>query len=118
MPPEIIQKITKLRKYWYDDDSSLKWVESVEKRLRNAIDAGELSKNKSVLPIIADANDRIKVINLLLVNDEKMTDDIRKLLLRERSVHKFWLNRFSAEHTDTKIETINSLLDEELKKIQ
>ena len=118
MSPEIIAKLDKLRAYWYDDDYSLKWIESVEKKLRNAIDAGELAKNKSVLPIIKDANDRIKAINLLLVNDEKMPQDIRNLLLKERAVHKFWLSRFSAEHADTKIETINSLLDEELKKIQ
>lgn len=117
MPPEIRQKIKKLREYWFDDDYSLKWVDSVEKALRKVMVREKLSQNKAVLAILADVKDRLRVIDLMLVNDEEMTEDERRLLLREKKVHNFYLNRFDGSKVEEQFEKVGNILDEELKEL-
>ncbi len=117
MDPSITEKLDKLREYWYNDDYSLKWVDDVEKNIRKGIVAQELSKNKAVIPIIEDARSRISTINKLLVYDEKMDIDTRKMLMREKSVHQFYLDRFDGRDLDQRLEAVGKVLDDEMEKI-
>ncbi len=117
MSIEIDSKLKKLKEYWYNDDWSLKWVEETEKAIRRLIVSEELSKNKGIIPIIEDARNRIETINKLLIYDEEMTIDTRKMLMREKMVHQFYLDRFDGRDLDKRFEMVGKVLDEELKKI-
>lgn len=118
MDPLFTAKITELRKYYYDDDSSLKWLEQQEKKIRGLIAKEGLSANASVVAIIDDALHRITVISQMLSTDETLTAEQRSRLFTERNVHKFWLNRFDAKNIETHFESISNALDEELKRIR
>ena len=115
--PKIEEKIKKLKEYWYDDDYSLRFVDEIEKKINRLVVAEELAQNKAIIAIVEDAKKRISVINLLLTIKEDMTTDERKLLIREKKVHQFYLDRFDGKDLDKKFEQVDTLLDAELKKI-
>lgn len=117
MDPELEKKLKALKDYWYNDDYSLKWVEAVEKGIRQAIVAADLSKNKAVMPIVEDARNRISTINKLLVYDEKMDTDTRKLLIREKAVHQFYLDRFDGRDIEQRFTAVGKVLDDEMENI-
>ena len=116
--PKIESKLKALKDYWYNDDYSLKWVEEVEKSIRRLVVAGKLSTNKAIVPILDDARNRISAINKLLVYDEKMETETRKLLIREKAVHQFYLDRFDGRNLDERFDQVGKVLDEELNKIE
>lgn len=117
MDPKLTEKLKKLKDYWYNDDYSLKWVEDTEKAIHRIVAAEKLAENKAVVPIIADANNRISAINKLLIYDTEMTIDVRKMLIRERDVHQFWLDRFSGGNIEARLAVVENLIDEELSKV-
>lgn len=117
MDPKLEAKLKALKEYWYNDDYSLKWVDAVETKIRQAIVASELSQHKAVVPIIEDARNRISSINKLLVYDEKMDTDTRKLLIREKAVHQFYLDRFDGRDLDKRFDAVGRILDQEMENI-
>lgn len=117
MDAETISKLKKLREYYYDDEYSLKWVESVEKNIRKLIVLEDLTKNKSVIAIIDDAKKRISTINQFLTLDENLTQEDRNRLYRERVVHQFYLDRFEGRDIQKRFDSINSALDEEIARL-
>lgn len=114
---KIEEKLKKLKDYWYNDDYSLKWVKNVEKKIRDLVVKEALSENKAVIPIVSDAKSRISAINKLLVYDVEMLTEVRKMLIRERDVHQFWLNRFDGSNMEQQLERVGKLLDEELEHL-
>ena len=111
-------KLKTLREYYYDDDYSLKWVAETEKKIRSLVVQQELMKNSSVVAIVEDARSRVNTINKLLTYDETLSQEDRNKLFRERNVHQFYLDRFEGRDIDKRFESINTVLDEELAKIQ
>lgn len=116
MDPKTKEKLKKLRDYWFDDEYSLKFVDTVEKTLRKIMVKEKLAGNKAVQAILADVKDRIKAIDTMLIYDEEMTELERKLLMREKKVHGFYLNRFDGKNVDEQFESVGKLLDEELER--
>ena len=117
MDPKIIEKLKKLKDYWYNDDYSLKWVEDTEKLIHRMVAQSELAKHKAVLPIINDARNRISAINKLLIYDVEMPTEVRKMLIRERDVHQFWLDRFDGSNLEKRLEVVGQVLDQELESV-
>ncbi len=115
--PTIEAKLKALREYWYNDDYSLKWVDQVEKNIRRLVTAEELAQNKAVIAIVEDSRNRVATINKLLIYDEKMDTDTRKLLIREKAVHSFYLDRFDGKDLDTRMDEVAKSLDSELENI-
>lgn len=115
--PKIDAKIKALREYWYNDDYSLKWVDDVEKNIKRLVTVEELSKNKAVVAIIEDSSNRVNTINKLLVYDEKMDTEVRKLLIREKAVHNFYLDRFSGKDLNQRMDEVVKSLDNEMESI-
>lgn len=114
---EIQEKIKRLREYYYDDEMSLKVVDGIEQRLRQAITADKLAENKSVIGIVEEAERRVSMIDTLLITDEKMTQEVRAKLLTEKKVHRFYLERFDNKKKDEKYKSINEMLDQEIRRL-
>lgn len=114
MDPKVKAKLAKLREYWFDDEYSLKFLEVIEKNLRKIMIKEKLASNKAVQAVLADVKDRIKAIDTMLIYDEDMTEVQRKLLMREKKVHGFYLNRFDGKNVEEQFESVGKLLDEEL----
>lgn len=117
MDPKILEKLKKLKDYWYNDDYSLKWVEETEKAIHRIVAQSELAKHKAVIPICIDARNRISAINKLLIYDVEMTTEIRKMLIRERDVHQFWLDRFDGSSLEKRMEMVGQTLDAEIEAV-
>ena len=90
----------------------------VERKIRQMIATEDLASNKAIVPIVEDARNRISTINKLLVYDEKMESEIRKLLIREKAVHQFYLDRFDGRDIEARFEMVGKVLDDELASIQ
>lgn len=118
MNPIFKQKIKELKGYYYDDELSLKWVESQEKRLKAVIMKEKLGNSAAAAAIVDEALHRIEVINQLLQNDESLTAEERTKLFTERKVHKFWLDRFDTKTIQKQYDSISGALDKELKRIR
>ena len=114
---DIRAKIKQLREYWYDDDNSLRFVERVEKRLRNLVLKEKLVDSKAIMDIVDETRKRINAANMLLQNDEEMTELNRRLLFREKKVYQFFLDRLDGKDLDQQVEGVGKLLDEELKSV-
>lgn len=115
--PEIEAKLKKLKDYWYNDDYSLKWVADVEKKIRQMVASQDIAKLPTIKLITDDAKNRISTINKLLIYDEKMETEVRKMLIREKAVHQFYLDRFDGQKLDQRFDRVASVLDEELSNI-
>lgn len=115
MPPELKEKIKKLKEYWFDDEMSLKWVDEVEKNLRKIIVKEELVKNRAAVAIVKDIKDKLRAIDTMLTLNEDLTETERKLLFREKKVHNFYLNRFEGKKVEQQFDMVGKLLDEEMK---
>jgi len=116
MNPKIEEKLKKLREYWWDDDWSLKFVETVEKDIKRLSAMSDLANNKAMALILEDAKRRVSAINKMLTYDENMNDESRKLLFRERKIHELYLNRFESKSIEERIGLVESLLDKELEE--
>lgn len=117
MNPELTDKLKKLREYYYEDNLSLKWIESVENNIRRLVMTEKLAESGAVQAIVADAQGRINTINKLLVFQEDLSLEDRNLLYRERGVHQFYLDRFEGRDLEKRLERIDNILDEELTRI-
>jgi len=115
--PDIEAKLKKLKDYWYNDDFSLKWVDKVEKDIRRMMASKDIAKLPVIKMITDDAKNRISTINKLLVFDENMTTEVRKMLIREKAVHQFYLDRFDGTKLEDRMNRVTSVLDEELTKV-
>lgn len=118
MDANTLAKLQTLREYYYDDDYSLKWVEAVEKNIRQMVVTSDLMENKAVIAIVDDARKRIDTVNKLLIMDEQLTTEDRSKLYRERNVHQFYLDRFVGKDIDKRFEGINTVLDQEIERIK
>ena len=114
---DIRAKIKQLREYWYDDENSLKFVERTEKRLRNLVLKEKLTDSAAIADIVAETRNRINTANLLLQNDEEMTEMNRRLLFREKKIYQFFMDRLDGKDLDKQFEGVGKLLDEELKSV-
>ena len=112
---DIKDKIKKLREYWIDDEESLKFVASVEKRLRNMVLKEKLAESKAINEIVDEARGRIKAIDTLILNDEEMSEMTRRLLFRDKKVYQFFIDRLDGKDLDQQYEKVGQLLDTELK---
>lgn len=110
-------KLKRLKEYYYDDDYALKWIDTIERSIKQCIKATGIEENEAVRMIIEDAEKRINVINIVLQNDEKLTQDDRNKLFSERAVHKFYLDRFDGRRVSNRYKSAQSLLDEEVAKL-
>lgn len=118
MDPRTTEKLAQLRDYYWDNDDSLRYIDTIEKRLRAVIAKEKLKDNTAVVQIIADAASRVHVINASLQTDEKLTDSQRQALFVERRVHTFWLNRFDPSIIEKNYQAIDDMLDKELDRIK
>lgn len=115
--PNIQEKLKKLRAYWYDDNDSLKYVDSIENRIRKLIVAEDLSHNKAIIEIVAEAKSRVETIDKLLIYKDEMTEMERKKLLTEKMVHNFYLSRFDGSGLDEKFNNVEKLLDDQIQRL-
>ena len=111
-------KLKQLKEYYYENDFSMKWIESVEKNIRQLVAMEDLAKNSSIQAIVNDARSRINTVNQLLSIDEDLTTDDRKKLFAEKKVHQFYLDRFEGRSIEKRFDRINSILDEEIKRTE
>jgi hypothetical protein len=116
--PNIEAKLQKLKDYWYDDNDSLKYVSNIETRIRKLIVAEDLSHNKAILEIVAEAKERVSAIDKFLIYKEEMTELERKKLLVEKMVHRFYLSRFDGSGLDEKFNNIEKMLDDQIERLK
>lgn len=114
---DIRKKLEQLRKYWFDDNMSLKFVDATENRLRNLVFKEKLAESKAVMDIVEETQQRIRAVDILLTTDEEMSEMERKLLFREKKVYGFFLDRLDARKLDEQFERVGKLLDDELRNV-
>ncbi len=109
-------KLKELREYYYNEDYSLKYLDSVEKNIRRLVAQEGLMESPSVQAIVEDAKKRIGTINQLITFDEDLTMEDRKKLMAERKAHQFYLDRFEGRDIEKQFELVHKLLDEEIAR--
>jgi hypothetical protein len=102
---DLDKKISELRAIYTSPDSK-QTIDDIERNLRNKITAAKLSENDLVQEIIEWHQKQILQIDFLLAYDPKLNEPTteaainRQGLIRERSVHKFILDRFGSKASD------------------
>jgi hypothetical protein len=117
MDPLLKSKLNKLRELYPDDDSA-KMISDIERGLRVKIAQSGLKDLEVVQDIIAEAKRKISGINMLLQFDEELTEEKRKSLFKERTVHQFYLDRFDTSDSEAKLDQLNQYLDSKIKDVE
>ena len=111
---ELQAKIEAVRKKFTDEDSQIIISES-EKTIRRAIMQSKLAEQEPIILLIADIEAKINSINSVLQFDETISDAERNKLFAQRSVHQFYLDRFSPKTLEDKLNALSRFLDSRLQ---
>ena len=94
-----IENIKKLKEGLLDySDEAQKEILDWEKQYKRAALVSRLSENDAVKMIIERANRNIEQINTVLLNDEDLTTEDRKVLMRDRKRWQWFLGLFESAH--------------------
>lgn len=117
MDPLLTEKLKRLRDYYWNDEGSLKQIDSYEKNVRKLVILEKLMENQSVIEIVKDAKNRVKTIDIILTTDKNLNETARLELFKEKEVHKFYLDRFDNVSIEQRMEAIYKVVDEEIASL-
>lgn len=89
------QKLAQLRQKYINSPESQADIDAMEARLDRLIDEAKLADHPVFKAITDDAQKRLEDLNILLMNDEKLTDLERTGLFAQKKVWHFIFQRFS-----------------------
>lgn len=112
---DAIGKLESLRRHYVDDIPSQRKLDEIEKRLRQAVVAEALAGSPAIKLIVQAGISEIRNINLVLLSPDKLEEGDRRLLVREREVHEFYLSRFSPEFAQKSADQLIDYIQRELK---
>jgi len=111
----ILEKVTKLKDKFEDPayPEDKEQVGAWENSVRRALETLELKKNEGVKKIIEKANQEIKDIDFILLNDEALLPETRKPLVRIKRFYLWFLDLFGEAYNT--VNEMEKILDQELK---
>lgn len=106
-------KLKRLRNKFRSTEDRLK-IDSLEKTLRRKLITAKIGKIDEVKELIRITEKSIDDINVMLQWDPEITELERKVLMMERRVHLFWIDRLDPKKAREMVSQIEHIVDSKL----
>lgn len=109
------EKFAKLRQK-YTGDFNAREISQMEQELTRLLEAKKMVQDPTFQAIMKDAQRRVTEINVLLMNDEKLTSEQRAALFHERTVWQFVFDRFGMTMENEAVAQLENIIDTKLNE--
>lgn len=114
----IASKIAELRSI-YSNPEDQKRFQKLEKKINTLLNSLDLSENTVVADMVKEAKNKIEEINILLTNDEDLSEEVRKrLFIEKRVIENLIIKNFSPESLRERLSLQEKAIDSALKRFK
>ena len=117
MKVEYFDKINKLREYYDGDQESMRIFDSAEEMIKVQENFAAIKENYAIQSLITKAQKLVSGINLVLINKERISEEDRFTLLRERKIHEFYISSLSGDKIEQTLQSKSDMIDREFAKL-